>query len=94
MSEAIDKLLQSKPALKPIITELSARKLITVKGGRYQTTRRWHGAMMRAARYFAEQGETRQDMRLPITKALLECYGRQVSDTELCQAIGIMLVLS
>lgn len=49
--------------------------LIQREGAELRTTRRWQGAMARAALQLYRAGEQSTDLRLPIVHALLDIYG-------------------
>lgn len=49
--------------------------LILRAGASFRTTRRWQGAMARAALHLYRVGEQGSDLRIPIVCALLELYG-------------------
>src|SRR6476620_8551275 len=53
------------------------------------TTQRWHGALARAALRLYQRGDELQDMRTPITAALLEAYYDE-SDGAVAQAVETM----
>jgi hypothetical protein len=57
-----------------------------------RTTRRWQGAMARAALRLMAAGAPWRDLRLPIASALAELYP-EASDEELAEAIEALLPL-
>lgn len=60
-------------------------------GGVLRTTRRWQGAMARAALRLYEGRDPGDDLRVPIASALLELYGDQAEDEELAALVEAML---
>lgn len=77
-------------------TESALRRLaddgyIRRDDGRYRTTRRWQGAMARAAIRLASMNDPGDDLRVPIAHALLEAYGADISDPQLAEFITAML---
>jgi hypothetical protein len=56
-------------------------------------TRRWQGAMARAALTLVCSDSVRWDLRYPITLALVEIYGVQESDGELAALVEVLLVV-
>jgi len=69
------------------LERLIADGLLRVEGTTHRTTRRWQGAMARAARHLVESGERNEDLRVPITFALIEIYGADCPDAELVELI-------
>jgi hypothetical protein len=55
------------------------------------TTRKWQGAMARAALRLYGAGDPGHDFRVPIASALLEIYESQVADEELAAMVEAML---
>jgi hypothetical protein len=60
------------------------------------TTRRWQGAMARAALRLLgddleDEDEDEDDLRVPIACALLEVYGARYDDDEIAEAVALML---
>jgi hypothetical protein len=58
--------------------------------GELCTTRRWHGALARAALRLYEAGEELDDLRTPVAAALVESYATATED-ELVAAVHAML---
>ena len=58
---------------------------------RWQTTRRWQGAMARAAAGFLALGAASDDLRIPIVHALLDLIGPDIPDDELIAIVAVML---
>jgi len=56
-----------------------------------RTTRRWQGAMARAALRLVRAGDDGDDLRVPIASALLEIYGDALDDDALTAAIAVIL---
>lgn len=61
------------------------------RGGRLRTTRRWQGAMARAALRLGRAGDPGDDLRAPIAAALLDVYGADVPEAELVARTLAML---
>lgn len=61
------------------------------KGDQLRTTRRWQGAMARAALRLYEAGDPGHDLRVPIAAALLELYGADLEDEALAGLVEAML---
>ncbi len=63
------------------LAQLEADGLLVRVGDGLRTTKRWQAAMTRAARRLAAEGEDDDDLRVPITHALLEFYdGSSIED--------------
>jgi hypothetical protein len=56
-----------------------------------RTTRRWQGAMARAALRLVQIGTDGDDLRVPIAAALIEIYGDTLDDEAVADAIAIIL---
>jgi len=65
-------------------------ELVRSVAGRLRTTRRWQGAMARAAGQLYGQ-KVRFDLRLPIAMALTEVFGAETPSEELVELIEAML---
>jgi len=72
------------------LARLQADGLVRIEGSRHRTTRRWQGAMARAALRLLHAGETADDLRVPIVSALLELYGNDLTDLELARLVEAM----
>jgi hypothetical protein len=70
-----------------VLAQLEADGLVRRVGNHYRTTRRWQGAMARAAMRLAQQGEELVDLRVPMAHALIDIYGHDVPD----EALGNLL---
>jgi hypothetical protein len=57
------------------------------------TTRRWQGAMARAALRLYGAGDPGHDLRVPIATALVELYASRLPDEELAALVEAMLPL-
>jgi hypothetical protein len=66
--------------------------LVHRAGDAVKTTRRWQGAMARAALCLVREHETRDDLRIPMAMALLDVYG-EVDDDELIAMMEVLLPL-
>lgn len=58
-----------------------------------QPTRRWHGALARAAGDLVASGQTGSDLRLPITMALHGILADSVNEQQLAALVEYMLPL-
>ena len=66
--------------------------LLELRGGELRTTRRWQGAMARAAyRLMQDDGDTDFDLRKAIACALLELYGASMTDDVIADRIEAIL---
>ena len=65
--------------------------LIQLENGELRTTRRWQGAMARAALQLYRAGEKSADLRLPIVCALVELYGSEETAEVLADLTEAML---
>ncbi|BDG02126.1 hypothetical protein [Anaeromyxobacter oryzae] len=79
------------PDLDPL-ARLEADGLVHTGPGGPRTTRRWQGAMARAAVRLYQAGAPWRDLRLPVAAALLEVYG-DASDDELAGLVEAILPL-
>ena len=73
------------------LRRLTADGLIERDGGVLRTTRKWQGAMARAALHLYNTGDESDDLRVPIAYALLQLYGDSLSDEELVACVTGML---
>ncbi len=71
------------------IAQLEADGLLLRVGDGHRTTKRWQAAMSRAARRLAVSGDDDDDLRVPITHALLEFY-REASIEELVSIVQVL----
>jgi hypothetical protein len=61
-------------------------------GGAFRTTRRWQGALARAALRLLKEGHTEGDLRIPMAMALVELLGTEgTADEEVAQWIEAIL---
>ena len=65
--------------------------LVEQADGALRTTRKWQGAMARAALQLMEAGDSGDDLRVPIVRALIEIYGTDTTDDELTTLTAAML---
>jgi len=72
------------------VAALVAAGLVVVKDGRLRTTRRWQGAMARAAQQLFD-AEAPFDPRLPIVCALLDVFGDTHPEQELVAEVRVLL---
>jgi len=74
-----------------LVERLIADGLLRHNASALRTTRRWQGAMARAALRLLRSGQDGDDLRVPIASALLEIYGDQLDDDVLAHAIAVIL---
>jgi hypothetical protein len=72
------------------VASLVAAELLVIKDGRLRTTRRWQGAMARAARQLFD-AEAPFDPRMPIVCALLDIFGDTHPEQELIAEVRVLL---
>jgi hypothetical protein len=73
------------------LARLEADGLIQRQADGYRTTRRWQGAMARAALRLLDEGDREGDVRLTIVHALVEIYGADFPDDELVRMVAAIL---
>jgi hypothetical protein len=71
------------------IAQLTAAELVSLHEGRLRTTRRWQGALARAAARLYAEGAPWKDLRLPIVETLVEVLS--VDDDTLVACVEVML---
>jgi hypothetical protein len=76
-----------------VLEGLARDGIVTLDGGHPQTTRRWQSAMMRAIARNMRTGGDEVDVRYVIADALLEIYGRDVSESALADAVEAMTLV-
>ncbi len=69
---------------------LEADGLLRRDGERQRTTRRWQGAMSRAALRLLSAGDEGNDLRVPVAHALVELYGADFPDADLARFVEVM----
>lgn len=76
-----------------VTQHLVAAGLLWRDGEDYRTTRRWQGAMARAAWRLLSSGEQGEegDLRLPVAHALMELLGDELPDEELARCVEAMV---
>ena len=57
----------------------------------WKTSRRWQQAMARAAVSLYDEGDTSEDLRVPIACAMLDCYTQSLDDETLAALVEAML---
>lgn len=77
--------------LDDLLAELASRGLLRTVDGRPRTTARWQAAMSRAALRLMSLGDPGDDLRLPITVALLDVYGDSLSAEGLARRVEALL---
>jgi hypothetical protein len=70
---------------------LTADGLVRHVDGQHRTTRRWQGAMARAALELQRAGARDDDLRVPVAYALVGIYGDDRPDEELASLVEAML---
>jgi hypothetical protein len=73
------------------LQRLETDGLVATDHGEPRTTRKWQGAMARAAVRLYRAGDPGHDLRVPIAAALLEIYASGVGDEELAGLVEAML---
>ena len=76
--------------MKRDLARLQTDGLITPDGGSLHTTKRWQGAMARAALRLYAARDPGQDLRVPVVHAMLEFYP-EAPDEELAALVEAML---
>lgn len=76
-----------------VTQHLEAAGLLWRDGDDYRTTRRWQGAMARAAWRLLSSGDRGEDgdLRLPVAHALMELLGNELPDEELARCVEVMV---
>lgn len=76
-----------------VVAFLEGAGLIRRDGDDHRTTRRWQGAMARAAWRLLCDGERGEgaDLRLPVAHALLELLGDELPDDALARCVDVMV---
>jgi hypothetical protein len=82
---------ETRENVKNAVHRLAADGLLDLASGEPRTTRKWQGAMARAALRLYQQGDSGDDLRVPIALALVECYGVTLNDDELADCVEAML---
>jgi hypothetical protein len=80
------------PPMK-LLRVLESDGLVQLDESRASTSAHFRGAMARAALRLFRAGDASEDLRVPITMALLETYGSQLSNEELAARVEAMLAL-
>jgi hypothetical protein len=78
------------PGRSVLVRRLEADGLVERRGEELRTTRRWQGAMARAAYQLLAAGEPSGDLRLPMIRALVEFYPA-LPDQELLGLLEVLL---
>lgn len=78
------------PSNARALAKLEADGLLRRDGTEYRSTRRWQSAMARAAFHLFGAGDSGDDLRTPIAYALVELYGRDISNEEIAQLVMAM----
>ncbi len=73
------------------LARLEADGLVQRAGSCYRTTRRWQGAMARAALRLMVEGAPDGDLRVPIAAVLIDLYGRECEDADLIDLVAAIL---
>ena len=80
-----------EPEREALLERLERDSLLQRHGATHRTTKRWQGAMMRAASRLYAAGDPGEDLRIPITLALLELYGPDTPDSELAALVAVLV---
>lgn len=84
--------IHGSPAdLDAALRRLEADGFVTRESDELRTTRKWQGAMARAALRLYEAGDPGHDLRVPIASALLEVYASGLEDEEIAGLVEAML---
>ena len=75
------------------VARLEQGGLVHREQGVVTTTRRWQGAMARAALRLVAEGEPREDLRIPVVMALVDVYGAEIDDEDLLAMVEVLLPL-
>lgn len=75
------------------VTRLLSDGILRRVDDSHRTTRRWQGAMMRAALRLYEAGDDWSDLRVPIVSALVELYGEQTETALLVEMVAVLAPL-
>ncbi len=67
--------------------------LLRREGGVLRTTRRWQGAMARAACQLFALGDPGDDLRVPVAWALLDLYGDALEEADVARRVEAMVVI-
>mgnify|MGYP003572383749 CR=1 FL=1 len=70
---------QTRELPKRLLAVLEADGVLRSTGTVRRTTKRWQAAMMRAVILRMATGKDGEDLRIPITLALLDLYGERFS---------------
>ena len=73
------------------IKRLQNARIIEISASGTKSTRRWQAAMARAALDLLARNDPSEDIRVPITYALLQLYGNTISDNDLFDLVTAML---
>lgn len=81
------------PTDADVVAHLEGAGLLWRDGDDLRTTRRWQGAMARAAWRLLGAGDRGDagDLRVPVAHALMELLGRELPDEELARCVEAML---
>lgn len=82
---------QHDPDFEQAVRRLAQDGLLELSGAQVRTSRRWQGAMARAAAALVMAGEKNEDIRVPIVHSLLEFYGQDMSAPDLLPLVEAML---
>lgn len=67
--------------------------LLRREGGVLRTTRRWQGAMARAAYQLFSLGDGSEDLRVPVAWAVLDLYGDALDDADVARRVEAMVLI-
>jgi hypothetical protein len=77
--------------VNPALLKLEKDGLVVRDRDVFRTTRKWQGAMARAALHLYGTGDPGQDLRVPIAHAIVEIYTSETPDEELIDLVEAML---
>jgi hypothetical protein len=78
-------------ALSPALLTLEKDGLVVRDGDVFRTTRKWQGAMARAALQLYAKGDPGHDLRVPIAHVMIELYTSELPDEQLVDLVEAML---
>ncbi len=72
------------------VARLLDEGVVSRDGGRLRTTRKWQGAMSRAAFHLLTAGDAFDDLRVPVAHAVMEIFGDACPEEDLILLIEAM----
>jgi len=80
------------PDLAGAFDDLAHEGILTRDGERFRTTRRWQGAMARAA-FELQATDEEFDLRRPIAMALVSLFGDRCDDRDLARYVAALVTI-